>query len=154
MLCYSLLELLPPSINTAVQSLKRSAEKYIQSNASVGEPLFSCLEKLEKSVEQFVADYCSYFRVGYQLQDRLLEEEIERVKPRLKSSSVSAPLKVYVGCVGRLPKSVRYVNVCILLYVVCEVPSEPHSFLLKLKVATNGGQLLHLATVSTQEQLF
>ena len=107
MLCRSLLEVLPPSISTAVQSLKRSAEKYIQSNASIGDPLLSCLEKLEKSVEQFVADYCSYFHVGYQLQDRLLEDEVERMKPRLESPRVSAPLKVYIGSVCRLPKIVK-----------------------------------------------
>ena len=106
-LCHSLLDVLPPSVNIAVLSLKRSAEKYIQSSASVGDPLLSCLEKLEKSVEQFVADYCSYFHVGYQLRDHLLEEEAERLKPRLETPKVSAPLKVFVGSVCRLPKTIR-----------------------------------------------
>ena len=105
-LCCRLLEVLPPSISTAVLSLKRSAEKYIQSNASVSEPLFGSLEKLEKSVEQFVADCCGYLRVGYQLQGRLLEEEAARLKPRLGTPKISTPLKVYVGCVGRLPKTI------------------------------------------------
>ena len=106
-LCQSLLEVLPPSVNTAVMSLKRSAEKYIQSVASVGDPLLSCLEKLEKSVEQLVASYCSYFRVGYQLKDHLLEEEAEKLKPRLETPKVSAPLKVYIGSVCRLPKTIK-----------------------------------------------
>jgi phosphatidylinositol-4-phosphate 3-kinase len=103
--CQCVLRVSPTSVATALQSVRRALEAYLESNATVKVPLSSGIEKLEKAVEALVGDYCAYFAVGYQLRDRLLEDATRQVAHHLESYKVSSPVRVYAGCVCRLPKS-------------------------------------------------
>ena len=103
--CQHVLSICPNSVTTAIQSVKRAVEAFLESNATVKVPLSSSIEKLEKAIENLASDYCDYFALGYQLRDRVFEDGARQAGGCLESHKVSSPLRVYVGCVCRLPKS-------------------------------------------------
>ena len=103
-ICATLYGLETPSLADSISSLTKSVKTLVESQGALVEPVVLCLQKLVGTVEQIVGEFCSFFGAAYQVKDYLLEREALRMKKSIESAKVTQQVKLFVGCISRLPK--------------------------------------------------